>query len=178
MKRHPDGRFRGNRSSIHLTNKIQISRWVERETLRLKKMGVSSFETIADLLTKCGRGQHVPTVVPPEGVTFPSEYHISKMGCWKAYRRRMEKEPSLEAREHRKLDTERLEELMLSLQAGIKKGDSKAIEAAVRVLSLKAKVLGYESPQKVELSGTKSAPIPISLVQEMIDRVESEEEEK
>jgi hypothetical protein len=62
MKRQADGRFRGNRAPIEHTDKIEIARWVEREVLRLKKMGVSSFETIADLLTECGRGQHVPTV--------------------------------------------------------------------------------------------------------------------
>jgi hypothetical protein len=117
-------------------------------------------------------------VVPPESVTFPPDYRISRMGCWKAYRRRMEKEPSLEAREHRKMDTERLEDLYLSLQPGIKKGDAKAIEAGVRVLTLKAKVLGYASPQKLELTGTAGAPIPVALVQEMIERVDHEEEEE
>jgi hypothetical protein len=160
-----------------IPTKIEIARWVERETLRLKKMGVSSFETIADLLTKCGRGQHVPTVVPPDGITFPPDYSISRMGCWKAYRRRMEKEPSLEAREHRKMDTERLEDLYLSLQPDIKKGDAKAIEAGVRVLTLKSKVLGYASPQKVELAGTAGAPIPVALVQEMIERMDKESKE-
>ena len=48
---------------------------------------------------------------------------------------------------------------------GIKKGDAKAIEAGVRVLTLKAKVLGYSSPEKVELTGTAGAPIPVALVQ-------------
>jgi hypothetical protein len=174
MKRHADGRFRGNRSPIENSNKLEIARWVERETLRLKKMGVSSFETIADFLTRCGRGQHVPTVVPPDSVTFPPDYSISRMGCWKAYRRRMEREPSLEAREHRKMDTERLEDLYLSLQPGIRKGDAKAIEAGVRVLTLKARVLGYESPQKLELTGTAGAPIPVALVQAMIARADRE----
>jgi hypothetical protein len=178
MKRQADGRFRGNRAPIEHTDKIEIARWVERETLRLKKMGVSSFETIADLLTKCGRGQHVPTVVPPDGVTFPPDYSITKMGAWKAYRRRMEKEPSLEAREHRKMDTERLEDLYLSLQPGIKKADPKAIEAGVRVLTLKAKVLGYASPQKLELTGIAGGPIPVALVQEMIERADTELKEE
>jgi hypothetical protein len=99
------------------------------------------------------------------------------MGCWKAYRRRMEKEPSLEAQEHRKMDTERLEDLYLSLQPGIKKADPKAIEAGVRVLTLKAKVLGYASPQKMELTGTAGAPIPVAFIQEMIERVGSEAKE-
>jgi hypothetical protein len=174
MKRQPDGRFRGNRSSIEVTNKILIGRWVEREVMRLKRMGVASFETIAELLTRAGRGEFVPTVTLPEGVTFPVDYKISKMGCCKAYRRRLEREPSLEAREHRRLDTERCEEMFLSLQPGIKKGDPKAIDAGVRVLTLKAKVVGYEAPTKVELLGNNTAPIPIAFVREIIDRAEKD----
>jgi len=114
MKRQPDGRFRGNRSSIDVTNKILISRWVEREVIRLKRMGVASFATIADLLSRAGRGECVPTVSLPEGVSFPPHYTISKMGVFKAYRRRMEREPSFEAQEHRRLDTDRCEEMFFS----------------------------------------------------------------
>src|SRR5450631_806590 len=119
MKRHIDGRFRGNRSPMQLTERMRISRFVERETIRLKRMGVNSFETIAELLTKAGRGEHVPTVVLPEDVTFPSNYRISKMGCCKAFRRRMEREPNLEAAEHRRLDTERCEDMFFALQGGV-----------------------------------------------------------
>jgi hypothetical protein len=147
MKRQPDGRFRGNRAKIELTDKVLISRWVEREVIRFKRMG-ASFEAIAHLLTQAGRGKFVPTVSPPQDVTFPPGYSISKMGCCKAYRRGLEREPSFEAREHRRLDTDRCEELFLSLQPGITKGDPKAIEAGVRVLALKAKVIGYEAPSK------------------------------
>jgi hypothetical protein len=161
MKRQPDGRFRGNRSSIEVTNRILISRWVEREVIRLKRMGVASFETLADLSL-------------PEGVTFPPDYHISKMGAFKAYRRRMEREPSFEAREHRRLDADRCEEMYFSLQPGIKKGDPRAIEAGVRVLMLKSKVIGYEAPTKIELLGNNTAPIPIALVREIIDRSEKD----
>ncbi len=174
MKRQPDGRFRGNRSSIEVTNRILISRWVEREVIRLKRMGVASFETLADLLTRAGRGEFVPTVSLPEGVTFPPDYLISKMGAFKAYRRRMEREPSFEAREHRRLDADRCEEMYFSLQPGIKKGDPKAIEAGVRVLMLKSKVIGYEAPTKIELLGNNTAPIPIALVREIIDRSEKD----
>src|SRR5580704_11554884 len=145
MKRHPDGRFRGKRSPLDVTEKILIARWVEKEVIRLKRMGIGSFETIAELLTKAGRGELVPTVSLPEGVNFPSGYKISKVACAKAYKRRMEREPSFEAQEHRRLDTDRCEEMFFSLQPGIKKGDPKAIEAGVRVLTLKAKVVGYEA---------------------------------
>jgi hypothetical protein len=89
----------------------------------------------------------------------------------------MEREPSFEAREHRRLDTDRCEEMFLSLQPAIKKGDPKAIEAGVRVLTLKAKVVGYEPPGKLELSGKGGAPIPITLVREVIERVKQEEED-
>jgi hypothetical protein len=178
MKRQPDGRFRGNRSAIKITNKLLISRWVEREVIRLKRMGVASFETIADLLSRAGRGEYVPTVSLPEGVTFPPDYCISKMGVCKAYRRRMEREPSFEAQEHRRLDTDRCEEMFLSLQPGIKKGDPKAIDAGVRVLTLKAKVVGYEAPTKVELLGNPTARIPIALVREIIDRSEKDKDKQ
>src|SRR5215469_16443161 len=135
MKRQPDGRFRGNRAKIQVNDKVLIGRWVETQVIRLKRMGVASFETIADLLTRAGRGEFVPTVSLPEGVTFPADYSITKMGACKAYQRRMEREPSFEAREHRRLDTDRCEEMFLSLQPGIKKGDPRAIEAGVRVLA-------------------------------------------
>jgi hypothetical protein len=151
MKRHPDGRFRGNRAKIELTPKVLISRWVEQQGIRLKTMG-ASFETIARLLTQAGRGEFVPTVSLPPGVTFPLGYSITKMGCYKAYRRALDREPSLEAREHRRLDIDRCEELYLSLQPGIKKGDPKAIEAGVRVLNHKAKVIGYPVPSKTTVN--------------------------
>jgi hypothetical protein len=172
VKRHPDGRFRGKRSALDVSDRILIARWVEKETIRLKKMGVGSFETISELLTKAGRGELVPTVSLPEGVNYPASYKISKVACAKAYKRRMEREPSLEAKEHRRLDTERCEEMFLSLQPGIKKGDPKAIHAGVSVLTLKAKVIGYEAPTKIELLGNSAAPIPIALVREIIDRSE------
>ena len=174
VKRHPDGRFRSNRSSIRVTTKIVISRWVEREVIRLKRMGVGSFETIAELLTKAGRGELVPTVSLPADVNFPSDYKISKVACAKAYKRGMEREPSFEAREHRQLDVNRCEELFFSLQPGIKRGDPKSIEAGVRVLTLKAKVIGYEAPTKIELLGNNATPIPIAVVREIIDRSEKD----
>jgi hypothetical protein len=176
MKRQPDGKFRGNRCAVKVSEKILIARWVEKEVIRLKRMGMATFESIADLLTRAGRGEYVPTVTLPEGVAFPADYQISKMGCCKAYRRRLEREPSLEAKEHRRLDTERCEEMYLSLQPGIKRGDAKAIEVGVRVLTLKAKVIGYEAPTKIELFGNNAAPIPIALVREIIDRAEEDED--
>jgi hypothetical protein len=172
MKRNPDGTFRGNRSPSRITDRIVISRWVETEVIRLKRMGIVSFETIADLLTRAGRGESVPVTLPP-GVTFPPNYRISKMGCSKAYRRRMEKEPNLEAAEHRRLDTERCEELFLALQPGIRKGDPRTIEAAVRVLGHKAEINGLKAPARVEMTGKDGGPMTVASFRRLCEEVEA-----
>ena len=65
-----------------------------------------------------------------------------------------------------------------SVQPGIKRGDHKAVSAGVQVLSLKAKVIGYQAPTKIELLGNRSAPITIETVREIINRVEEEDERK
>jgi hypothetical protein len=173
MKRNPDGTFRGNRSPSRITDRIVISRWVETEVIRLKRMGIVSFETIADLLTRAGRGESVP-VTMPQGVRFPPNYRISKMGCSKAYRRRMEKEPNLAAAEHRRLDTERCEELFLALQPGIRKGDPRSIDAAVRVLGHKAEINGLRTPARVEMTGKDGGPMTIETFRQMCEEVENE----
>jgi hypothetical protein len=137
-------------------------------------MGIASFETIADLLSRAGRGEQVPTVTLPEGVTFPPHYRTSKMGCCKAYRRRMEKEPNLEAAEHRRLDTERCEELFLSLQAGIRKGDPRTIEAAVKVLAHKSEINGLKAPARVEMTGKGGGPMTVESFRRLCEEVEAD----
>jgi hypothetical protein len=178
MKRNPDGTFRGNRSPSRITDRILISRWLETEVIRLKRMGIASFEMIADLLSRAGRGEQVPTVTLPEGVTFPPSYRISKMGCCKAYRRRMEKEPNLEAAEHRRLDTERCEELFLSLQAGIRKGDPRSIEAAVNVLAHKSEINGLKAPARVEMTGKGGGPMTVESFRRLCEAVKTHDPEE
>jgi hypothetical protein len=134
-------------------------------------MGIVSFETIAALLTRAGRGESVPVTIP-QGVVFPPDYCISKMGCSKAYRRRMEKEPNLAAAEHRRLDTERCEELYLALQAGIRKGDPRSVEAAVRVLGHKAEINGLKTPARVEMTGKDGGPMTIETFRELCAEVD------
>jgi hypothetical protein len=175
MKRHPDGRFRGNRAPMQLSNRKSISEWVKSQTVRLKRMGVGSFDTIAELLTKAGRGDHVPTVVLPENVTFPPNYRISKMACCKAYRSRMEHEPNLEAEEHRRLDTERCEEMFFAMQANVRKGDTKSVEAAVRVLGHKAELLGLKRPTRVEMTGKDEGPMSVAMFRQLCEEAENED---
>jgi hypothetical protein len=50
------------------------------------------------------------------------------------------------------MDIERLEEMYFSLQPRIKKGDSKAIETAARILMYKSRILGYHAPTKIPVS--------------------------
>jgi hypothetical protein len=178
MKRHPDGRFRGNRAPMRLSDRKVISEWVKSQTVRLKRMGVGSFDTIAELLTKAGRGDHVPTVVLPENVTFPPNYRISKVACCKAYRSRMEREPSLEAEEHRRLDTERCEEMFFALQANVRKGDPKSVEAAIRVLNHKAEINGLKSPARVEMTGKDGGPMSVTTFRELCEEAEKEDGDK
>jgi hypothetical protein len=173
MKRNPDGTFRGNRSPSRITERMLIARWVETEVIRLKRMGIVSFETIADLLTQAGRGESVPVTLP-QGVNFPPNYRISKMACSKAYRRRMEKEPNLAAAEHRRLDTERCEELYLALQPGIRKGDPRSIDAAVKVLGHKAEINGLKAPARVEMTGKDGGPMTIETFRALCAEVENE----
>ncbi len=174
MKRHIDGRFRGNRSPMQVTERMIIARWVERETLRLKRMGMS-LETIAELLTKVGLGEHVSTVTPPEDVTFPANYRVSKMACCKAFRRRMEREPNLEAAEHRTLDTERCEDMFFALQPGVRKGDPRSIDSAIRVLAHKAEINGLKTPARVEMTGKDGGPMSVTTFRQLCEEAEKED---
>jgi hypothetical protein len=81
--------------------------------------------------------------------------------------------PNTEAAAHRKLDTERCEDLYLALQPGIRKGDAKSIDVSVRVLEHKARLNSYLGPTKVELSGGPGA-IPIRLFQQAVEALEDE----
>jgi hypothetical protein len=121
MKRQPDGTWRNARRPVCVSEAVQRARWVEAETVRLKHMGLS-FDAIAEQITRVGRGQAQAIVTVPTGVTFPSEYTISKQACHKAFRKAIAREPSLATEEFRQLDTARCEDMFLNLQPAIRKG--------------------------------------------------------
>ena len=73
----------------------------------------------------------------------------------RAFRRAIVRLPNAEAAELRKLDSERLEEMFLSLQAGIRQGDPRSIEVGVKVLVHKAEMNGYKAPARVDMTGTR-----------------------
>jgi hypothetical protein len=118
MKRHSDGRWRNTRVAVLVSEAILRPRWAEAETISLKKMGLS-FDSIAEQLSRFGRGLAAPIVALPEGLKFPSDYSISRQACHKAFRKAIAREPALAIDELRKLDNSRSEELYLNLQPAI-----------------------------------------------------------
>lgn len=154
-----------------------LARWVETEVMRLKRLGMD-FPRIAEQVTLIGRGRAKPiTELPPE-LCFPPDYKISKQGCHKAYQAALRREPALAVEEHRQLDTERCEEMILALQPGLRSGDPRSAEAGVKVLSHKAKLLGMEPPKRVEMTGSQGGPLTIELFRQLCEAAEKETEPK
>jgi hypothetical protein len=173
--RNSDGSLRRANRPRQLTNRSIIARWVEAETLHLKRLGMS-YQTIAEHLMGVARGQRQAVVpVPAEG-QFPDEYRISMQAVHLAFKRALVRLPNAEAAELRKLDSERLEEMFLALQAEIRKGDSKAIDAGVRVLAHKARLNGYEAPRSIELGGKEGGAIPIEVARRVLEELDHEKE--
>jgi hypothetical protein len=137
-----------------LTNRSIIARWVEAETLHLKRLGMG-YQAIADHIVEVAHGRRKAMVPVPQGVQFPQDYQISMQASHRAFRRAIVRLPNAEAAELRKLDSERLEEMFFSLQAGIRQGDPRSIQAGVRVLVHKAEMKGYKTPARVDTTGRR-----------------------
>ena len=150
------------------------ARWVEAETIHLKRMGLS-FDAIAEQIARAGRRQAQAIVTIPEGVTFPPDFQISRQACHKAFRKAVAREPSLAVDEFRKLDTDRCEEMFLNLQPGIRKGNPRSVEAGVKVLRHTAQINGYAAPQRHELTGKDGKPLTLVQLLEAIGPISEEE---
>jgi len=137
-----------------LTNRSIIARWVEAETLHLKRLGMG-YQAIADHIVEVAQGRQKAMALVPQDAQFPEGYQISMQAIHRAFRRAIVRLPNAEAAELRKLDSERLEEMFLSLQAGIRKGDPRSIEVGVKVLTHKAEMNGYKAPARVDMTGTR-----------------------
>jgi len=159
MKRQPNGTWRGPRQPAIVSEAVLRARWVEAETIHLKRMGLS-FDAIAEQITRVGRRQTPPIVKVPDGVTFAPDFQISRQGCHKAFKKAVAREPSLAVEEFRKLDTDRCEEMFLNLQPGIRKGNPRSVEAGVKVLRHNAQINGYAAPQRHELTGKDGNHLP------------------
>ncbi len=174
MKRQPDGTWRGTRQAVVVSDSVRRARWIEAETIRLKRMGLS-FDAIAGQISRVGRGQAQSLVEIPAGLTFAPDYTISRQACHKAFKKAIAREPSLELEEFRKLDTERTEEMFMNLQPGIRKGNPRAIEVGLKLLEHTAKIQGYNAPQKHELTGKDGQPLTLLQVLETIGPIPDED---
>jgi hypothetical protein len=175
MKRQPDGTWRCTRQAVKVSDAVHRARWVEAETLSLKRMGLYSFETIAEQITRVGQGRAQALVEIPAGLTFPPDYAISRQACHKAFKKAIAREPSLELEEFRKLDTERAEQMLLNLQPAIRKGNPHAIEVGLKLLDHTAKIQGYASPQRHELTGKDGQPLTLLQVLKVIGTIPDED---
>ena len=151
--RNSDGTIRGANKPKRLTNRSGIAHWVEAETLHLKRLGMG-YQAIAEHITAVAHGDQKAIVPIPQDIQFPEEYRISMQAVHRAFRRAIVRLPNAEAAQLRKLDSERLEDMFLSLQAGIRKGDPRSIEVGVKVLAHQAEMNGYRAPARVEMTGT------------------------
>src|SRR5271155_450330 len=76
LPRNSDGTIRRTDRPRRLTNRSLIARWVEAETLHLKRLGMG-LQAIAEHLIGVAQGQRKALVPVPEQVQFPEAYRIS-----------------------------------------------------------------------------------------------------
>jgi hypothetical protein len=174
--RNSDGTIRQTNKPRLLTNRSIIARWVEAETLHLKRLGMS-LQVIADHIVAVAHGQQQAMVPTPELTPFPQEYRISAQAVHRAFRRGIARLPNTEAEAYRKLDTERCEDMFLSLQPGIRKGDPRSVEVGVKVLVHKAEINGYKAPARVEMTGKQGGPLAIETFRKLCEEAGGEEVE-
>ena len=143
-KRNSDGTFRNGNKPRTTTVRTVRARWVEAEGLRLKQMGMS-YDAIATHITAVGRGLKPPVVALLDGVTFPTNYRISKVSVYLAVKAALAAAPRHEAEEYRQLQTDRCEEFLLALQPGIRTGSPPHVSSAVKVLQHQADLQGLST---------------------------------
>lgn len=173
-KRQPNGTWRGSRQAVVVSETVLRARWVEAETISLKRIGLT-FDAIADQITRIGKRQAQAIIAIPEGITFPPDFQISRQACHKAFRKAIAREPSLAVEEFRKLDSARCEDMFMNLQPGIRKGNPRSVEAGVKVLRHSAQINGYAAPQRHELTGKDGRPLTLVQLLEAVGTIDNEE---
>src|SRR5580704_1484508 len=171
--RNSDGTIRHTNKPRSLTNRSIVARWIEAETLHLKRIGMS-FEMIADHIVAVAHKRQLAMVPIPEHAPFAEEYRISSQAVHRAFQRGIARLPNTEAEAYRKLDTERCEDMYLSLQPGIRKGDPRSVEVGVKVLVHKAEINGYQAPARIEMTGKQGGPLEIETFRKLCEEAEGE----
>jgi hypothetical protein len=156
-----------------VNSKSITARWVDAEALHLKRLGMS-YQAIADHIMGVAHGKQQAAVPLPEHASFSENYRISAQAFHEAFQRGLVRLPNGEAVELRKLDNERCEDMFLSLQAGMRKGDPRSVEVAVKVLVHKAYLNGYRAPAKVEMTGKQGGPLAIETFRKLCEEAEDE----
>lgn len=170
--RHSDGTIRRTNRPRLLTNRSLIARWVEAEALHLKRLGMS-FEKIADHIGAVAHGQQQVMVPVPEHAHLRGVQRICA-GSSPSVSAGIARLPNTEAEAYRKLDTERCEDLFLSLQPGIRKGDPRSVEVGVKVLAHKAEINGYQAPARIEMTGRQGGPLEIEAFRKLCEEADAE----
>jgi hypothetical protein len=75
-----------------------------------------------------------------------------------------------DAAEVRDLELQRCDEMILGLWPAVRRGDPKAVSAAVRVSERRSKLLGLDAPSKSEISGANGGPVELLEVRESLAR--------
>ena len=176
MKRQPDGTWRSTRQPVVVSESVRRARWIEAETIHLKRIGLS-FDAIAQHITRVGRRETTAAGAAPEGITFGANFTITKQACHRAFRRAIAREPALEVEELRSLDHARSEEMFMNLQPAIRKGNARSIEVGIKVLDHSAKINGYAAPQKHELAGKDGKPLTLVQLLEAVGPIEEDDDE-
>src|SRR5258707_15659300 len=104
--RNSDGTIRRSNQPQRLTIKSITARWVEAETLHLKRLGMS-YQAIADHIVGVAHGKQQAVVPLPECASFSEDYRFSEQDYHKAFKRGILRLPSAEAVEIRNLANER-----------------------------------------------------------------------
>src|SRR5258708_18970310 len=104
--RNSDGTIRQTNKARFLTNRSIIARWVEAETLHLKRLGMS-YQVIADHIVGVARGPQQAIVPTHEHAPFTADYSISAQAAHRPFQRGIAPLPTTEAEAYCKLYTER-----------------------------------------------------------------------
>lgn len=65
----------------------------------------------------------------------------------------------------------------MNLQPGIRKGNPRHVEAAVKVLRHTAQINGYAAPQRHELTGKNGAPLTLVQLLEAVGPIPEDKDE-
>jgi len=155
--RNQNGKNRNGKKAAAARRKGAVAmsvraRFVEAETLALKREGLS-FVEIAAQITRIGRSQ-AQARTPMGGVTFPADFKISSQACHLAYHRVLANEPLMEIEALRKEQAARCESFIGALRGAIENGDPRAIRVALKTLEHQGRLFGvFKQPEgRVEIN--------------------------